>query len=63
MPFFKKKGGKDKHGPRDCSYEDVAENELPALHKLVFRFEKTAKLKSFIAKKVVDINEKDAYGR
>ena len=63
MPFFAKKGGKDKKVTRECSYEHVVADELPMLHRLVYNFEKASKIKSFIAKKVVDINEKDSYER
>ena len=62
MPLFTKKGGKDKKASRGCSYEDVIEEELPVLHKLIYNFAKAAKIKTCI-KKIVDINEKDSFGR
>ena len=63
MPFFWKKGGKDKTPIRDCSYEHVEEDDLPFLHKLVFSFDKSSKLKNFILKNAASINEKDKQGR
>ena len=62
MPFFRKKGGKNKKANRLCSYEDVIEDELPLLHNLIYNFAKTAKIKSCIAK-IDNINEKDSCGR
>ena len=62
MPFFNKKGGKNKKVSRGCSYEVVIEDELPVLHRLIYNFAKAAKVKSCIAK-VTDINEKDSHGR
>lgn len=62
MPFFSKKGGKNKKANRLCSYEDIVEDELPLLHNLIYNFAKTAKIKSCIAK-TDDINKRDSFGR